>query len=113
MAMKCPSCGIINPRDAERCDCGYDFVSQAQRQSYLEEGGQRAQAAGAHSAQKRRLVSRGIRLVAGGFGAAALGTVLCVEAKEFGLAWYHPIPAFLLALFLFGWGLRALLQAGQ
>ena len=23
--MECPSCGLINPRSAESCDCGYDF----------------------------------------------------------------------------------------
>src|SRR5438093_7679097 len=24
-AMKCPHCGLLNPVDAIRCDCGYDF----------------------------------------------------------------------------------------
>lgn len=23
--MKCPNCGLINPDDAQRCDCGYNF----------------------------------------------------------------------------------------
>ncbi len=23
----CPRCGLVNPPSAERCDCGYDFVS--------------------------------------------------------------------------------------
>lgn len=23
--MKCPNCGLINPDNAQRCDCGYDF----------------------------------------------------------------------------------------
>jgi hypothetical protein len=27
MAQRCPSCGLTNPDAAQRCDCGYDFVS--------------------------------------------------------------------------------------
>lgn len=27
-SVKCPHCGLINPRSAERCDCGYDFTTQ-------------------------------------------------------------------------------------
>jgi len=23
--MKCPRCGLLNPPEAQRCDCGYDF----------------------------------------------------------------------------------------
>lgn len=26
-AKTCPSCGLVNPSSAERCDCGYDFPS--------------------------------------------------------------------------------------
>ena len=26
--MKCPTCGLFNPRTAERCDCGYEFTAQ-------------------------------------------------------------------------------------
>src|SRR5437016_1462973 len=29
MPMKCPKCGLINPEDAMRCDCGYDFKTQS------------------------------------------------------------------------------------
>ena len=25
--MECPHCGLINPPEAQRCDCGYDFES--------------------------------------------------------------------------------------
>jgi uncharacterized membrane protein YhaH (DUF805 family) len=28
MVNKCPRCGLINPPDAQRCDCGYDFVGR-------------------------------------------------------------------------------------
>jgi uncharacterized RDD family membrane protein YckC len=27
--MKCPSCGLINPSNAQICDCGYNFETQA------------------------------------------------------------------------------------
>lgn len=33
--MKCPTCGLINPPDAQRCDCGYDFEAQTMERSYL------------------------------------------------------------------------------
>ena len=25
--MECPTCGLFNPATAQRCDCGFDFVS--------------------------------------------------------------------------------------
>lgn len=31
----CPKCRLINPPEAERCDCGWDFVSDRQERSYL------------------------------------------------------------------------------
>lgn len=30
-----PSCGLLNPPDAQRCDCGYDFATGERRDSYL------------------------------------------------------------------------------
>ena len=27
--MNCPRCGLINPETAQRCDCGYDFISKS------------------------------------------------------------------------------------
>lgn len=33
--MKCPHCGLINPGESQRCDCGYDFQSGKIRESYL------------------------------------------------------------------------------
>jgi hypothetical protein len=32
---KCLRCGLVNPSNAQRCDCGYDFPSQTVKQSYL------------------------------------------------------------------------------
>ncbi len=33
--MKCPRCGALNPDDAQRCQCGYDFELMKQLTSYL------------------------------------------------------------------------------
>jgi hypothetical protein len=27
--MNCPVCGLLNPPNASRCDCGYDFGAKA------------------------------------------------------------------------------------
>jgi len=32
----CPKCRLVNPPEAERCDCGWDFVSEKQERSYLQ-----------------------------------------------------------------------------
>jgi hypothetical protein len=34
ICMVCPQCKLINPQGAERCDCGYDFVSATLLQPY-------------------------------------------------------------------------------
>jgi hypothetical protein len=31
----CPKCGLVNPPSAQRCDCGYDFVTGTVEQSYV------------------------------------------------------------------------------
>ncbi|MBN9121990.1 MAG: hypothetical protein J0I06_23085 [Planctomycetes bacterium] len=31
----CPKCGLVNPPSAQRCDCGYDFISRSVEASYL------------------------------------------------------------------------------
>jgi uncharacterized membrane protein YqaE (UPF0057 family) len=33
--MKCPNCSLLNPENAERCDCGYDFPTQTIKDSYF------------------------------------------------------------------------------
>jgi hypothetical protein len=35
MAKPCPNCRLINPRSAQRCDCGYDFALNRMERSYL------------------------------------------------------------------------------
>ena len=35
--MKCPHCGLFNPPEALRCDCGYDFEAGVVLESYLRE----------------------------------------------------------------------------
>ena len=36
MEKECPKCGLINPTDSERCDCGYDFESRTIQASYIQ-----------------------------------------------------------------------------
>ena len=45
-AKKCPGCRLINPPDAERCDCGWDFAASCQKPSYLPRGTATTAAAG-------------------------------------------------------------------
>jgi len=33
--MRCPNCDLINPENAVRCDCGYDFIAKEMKESYL------------------------------------------------------------------------------
>lgn len=35
MAQDCPRCGMVNPPEAQRCDCGFDFLSQSVKESFL------------------------------------------------------------------------------
>lgn len=33
--MECPRCGLFNPATAQRCDCGFDFVSRTMKVSFV------------------------------------------------------------------------------
>jgi hypothetical protein len=33
--MECPRCGLTNPPSAQRCDCGYDFVTRSVKAAYF------------------------------------------------------------------------------
>ncbi len=35
MVQDCPVCGLVNPPDAQQCDCGYDFSSRNVQRSNL------------------------------------------------------------------------------
>jgi hypothetical protein len=70
MAIKdCPHCGLVNPPEALRCDCGYDFVVRRVEQPY-------ARPDPASPADTLRVVGRFVRLIkfiAGGIACLALG----------------------------------------
>jgi hypothetical protein len=36
--MDCPRCGLVNPPMAQRCDCGYDFLSSKVETPYFRQG---------------------------------------------------------------------------
>jgi hypothetical protein len=38
MAKDCPRCRLVNPSDAQRCDCGYDFLTRRMERTYLMSG---------------------------------------------------------------------------
>jgi hypothetical protein len=44
---KCPLCGLVNPLEGMRCDCGYDFTSRTAASLLLEKTGQRNMVIGA------------------------------------------------------------------
>jgi hypothetical protein len=33
--MECPRCGLFNPPEAQRCDCGYDFAKGTVERAYF------------------------------------------------------------------------------
>ena len=70
MPKDCPRCHLVNPPDAQRCDCGYDFVTGRAEHSYLTPG------------QVRRAV------LASGGGLGAVGAVLLLY-QLVGAAWRH------------------------
>lgn len=35
--MNCPRCGLVNPAEAQRCDCGWDFQSHTVETAYFKQ----------------------------------------------------------------------------
>jgi uncharacterized RDD family membrane protein YckC len=63
--MKCPQCGLLNPPEALRCDCGWDFASKTMQESYV----------GHDASDLARLASLGDR-----FGGQLLDSLVAVAA---------------------------------
>jgi hypothetical protein len=36
-SQNCPRCGLTNPRSAQRCDCGFDFLSKTIEKPYFKQ----------------------------------------------------------------------------
>lgn len=56
-AKDCPTCGLVNPSTAQRCDCGWDFAERRVARSYLTDAdrGRRADDAAVAGTQLRVL----------------------------------------------------------
>jgi len=50
--MKCPNCGLTNPDEALRCDCGYDFVRKENTQAIQSGTGSEKEGGSANSQYK-------------------------------------------------------------
>jgi hypothetical protein len=59
MARDCPQCGLTNPTEAQRCDCGYDFMARQVRSSYLTDKQRLSKEAEAADSQFGRLSGLG------------------------------------------------------
>lgn len=63
--MNCPRCGLINPGTAQRCDCGYNFISKNIQESCLTATTNCAPAKIAIGAQVAALVLAGAAVIWG------------------------------------------------
>jgi hypothetical protein len=77
MIRTCPRCRLVNPPEAVRCDCGYDFVAQQVSNTLLSES-ERSQAVGSTNAVRLSCVL--------GLTGGALGCALGVMVQ---VVWYR------------------------
>jgi drug/metabolite transporter (DMT)-like permease len=95
MVWDCPKCGLVNPPEAQFCDCGYDVVAKRVDREHA------PKASG--SPHGFFATYRYLRLGLGGFAAGTIGIILLVwELSEKQPETWNIIRALLLVLFGFG-----------
>jgi hypothetical protein len=80
-AKNCPQCGLVNPTEAQRCDCGWDFVSGSAQQPYLAKGTTDLR-------QRRRMAKQRLDYLIGMLGGTAFGMAVAMIFVEPG--WITP-----------------------
>ena len=70
--MKCPHCGLFNPPEALRCDCGHDFKAGVVLESFLRDRSGDTRPSGPLDGRLRE-VSAGVGLITGVFSFLAVG----------------------------------------
>ncbi len=72
MAKTCPVCGLLNPPEGLRCDCGWDFTAKRVEHSYINPNDKenRAELGMTIGRVGRRNLWRGAVSLAGGIGLA-------------------------------------------
>lgn len=56
MAQDCPACGVTNPSETQRCDCGYDFIARGLLRPHLTNAQPRQAARGSSPSRQSRSV---------------------------------------------------------
>jgi hypothetical protein len=84
--VKCPRCKLINPDEAERCDCGFDFRTGTVEASYLPK-----QAGGLRDEQAERDIRHGLLWLVGGIVVTAGTYVAASKAGGFFIVTYGAI----------------------
>jgi|SRR5215475_11444852 len=74
MSKKCPKCGLFSPDIAERCDCGFDFLTKRVAASYSKPNDR-----GILAEQGLTVSEVGIRNIKRGAGILAIGLVGAVS----------------------------------